>query len=139
MRNPFTALRQALGQLRAEVEGMYQDMLTEERAFAGEPAVSDQPPVDRKPRNARTVDTVSGNQTRRRGRPPKTPSPPPAPPGTPSSTACPDPDGADLPASPVSREPASSRRKAEMKKTQVNAFGVPRGSKAKPWELEETA
>lgn len=75
--NPFTALRQALGQLRADVEEMYQDALTMEREHQGEPApiVVESTPTPPSAFNAAAL------AKKRRGQPPKTPSPPPPRPG----------------------------------------------------------
>lgn len=71
--NPFTTIRQALGQLRADVEEMYQDILTQERAFQGEPAapvVVESAPTPPSTFNAAAV------TTKRRGRPRKLEAPP---------------------------------------------------------------
>ena len=89
MKNPFTPLRRALGQLRADLEAMYQDILTEERAFQGEPAAAADScaekaaPVVRRSRQPKDVPKLDLSTTptqKRRGRPPKSPSPPPCDP-----------------------------------------------------------
>lgn len=128
--NPYTPIRQALGHLRAEVEEMYQDMLTEERAFGGEPAAVEVMESTPKPLSAFNAAAMA---TKRRGRPPKIEAPPQSP-SSPSIT-CPDPDGEGLLASPASPEQASSRPKvARMVPANLNQFGVPRKGKVKPWD-----
>jgi hypothetical protein len=119
--NPYTPLRQQLGRMRAELEEMYQDALSRERAFQGEPAAV----------------LVEAAPTPRRGRKPRLEAPPPATLG-PTWTAQPDPDGDALPESPASPERASSRpRETRMVPANLNQFGVPRKGKVKPWEAEK--
>ena len=115
--NPYTPIRRLAQDLLAEVQGMVAEVTLLELQAAGVRV------VDADPGSAAPVDTREGAPARKRGRPRKVEAPPQSH-WIPAHANSPDPDGADLLASPAL---ASS--------LQGNTNGT-RVKKVYPWERQ---